>query len=208
MRLEQRPELVLLTVFADAVHVQLEPIFAPVLLPRLAALPEAGGLWRPTCWLAAAFGRLLAGCCRAGCRLAAHCYPLWLLRLPRRLPGMIFLDTYLQGGSPYTHHGHPSPPPQVGEPGFTWEDQIAYRIDYWLSNYPSSKTIFLLIITGILIAIGALVYLPVDMETDTLDAALWMSWCLPASCFSLCWGEKRKGETIHPPVAEKSLRSC
>ena len=64
--------------------------------------------------------------------------------------------------------------------GFNWEDQIAYRIDYWLSNHPSSKTVFLLIITGILIAIGALVYMPIDEDADTLHAALWMSWCFVA----------------------------
>ena len=51
---------------------------------------------------------------------------------------------------------------KLQSPGFNWSDQLAYRIDFWLSNYPSSKTFFLLMITGILIAIGALTYMPVD----------------------------------------------
>lgn len=64
--------------------------------------------------------------------------------------------------------------------GFNWRDQLAYRVDYWLSNYPAAKTAFLLMITGVLIVIGALLYLPADDEADALHEALWSSWCFVA----------------------------
>ena len=38
--------------------------------------------------------------------------------------------------------------------GFNWHDQLAYRVDYWLSNYPAAKSVFLLMITGVLIVLG------------------------------------------------------
>ena len=64
------------------------------------------------------------------------------------------------------------------DPTFSWAEQIAYRMDFWLSNYPSSKTWALMIITCILIAVGALVYGPVheDEGADQLHHALWSSW--------------------------------
>ena len=37
-----------------------------------------------------------------------------------------------------------------------------------------------LAITGVLIVVGAVVYLPVDGDTNALYAALWMSWCFVA----------------------------
>ena len=64
--------------------------------------------------------------------------------------------------------------------GFNWHDQLAYRVDYWLSNYPAAKSAFLLMITGMLIVVGALMYLPADDETDALYQALWLSWCFVA----------------------------
>lgn len=64
--------------------------------------------------------------------------------------------------------------------GFNWRDQLAYRVDYWLSNHPAAKTVFLLMITGVLIVLGALLYLPVDDEAEALHEALWSSWCFVA----------------------------
>eukprot|EP01052_Picozoa_sp_SAG31_P029964 SAG31_NODE_3030_length_4767_cov_3.085904_4_plen_300_part_00 len=62
--------------------------------------------------------------------------------------------------------------------GFVWTEQIAYRMDFWLSNYPSAKTWALMIVTCMLIAVGALMYGPVheDDGADALHHALWSSW--------------------------------
>lgn len=53
-------------------------------------------------------------------------------------------------------------------------------MDFWLSNYPSSKTVFLLIITGILIAVGSALYLLIDQDVRAYPGpfheALWSSW--------------------------------
>ena len=78
--------------------------------------------------------------------------------------------------------------PKVGQDGFNWGEQIEYRIDYYLSNVAGAKTIFLSMITGVLIALGAVVYYPVENMglggSQTGDASLhqslWMAWCFVA----------------------------
>ena len=81
--------------------------------------------------------------------------------------------------------------PKVKQSGFNWEEQIEYRIDYYLSNVAGAKPIFLCMITGVLIAVGALIYFPVEnlglggVEAGqaSLHQALWMAW-LPATANS------------------------